>query len=253
MLSRNSLIESMNRIFELNCAEDITVRYLFRQNSTARYFGKHIRLSSSDTYDICLNDEYFDLFRKVHPKDVTDDYVEYKGLLYLTAEYLLSYRCCIFHSVSFLFNGKAWLISGVSGVGKTTQFRNWDRLFSNEITMISGDMPVLDFRGKSVIVHPSFWNGKEGMKSDLSGELGGIVILEQGTANSIERPDIAEAITVMFQQFAVIPINAEEIFQISEMIEKLIQLIPVWKFTNDGSDRSTGMLRSVLLREGQNI
>ncbi|MBQ1476781.1 MAG: hypothetical protein IIZ33_01345 [Erysipelotrichaceae bacterium] len=235
----------MNRIFEVNYA-GIPVRYRFRRNSTARYFSGHIRLSASDVFDISMDDAYFGRFRKIHPEDVEDDYVEYKGLIYLTATFLLRMNCSIFHAVSFIWKGKAWLLSGKSGTGKTTQYQNWKSLFPEEIQMISGDMPLLDLRSGKILVHPSPWNGKEGYKGSSSAELGGIIFLEQGKENHFRQSSLKENIFSLFHQFCAVPNDEEEVTKLSFLIERILREVPLWTYVNDGTAGSTLILKEEL-------
>ena len=235
----------MNRIYEVTFA-DVAIRYEFRIKKTARYFGKRIRISKAENFDIKMNDEEFYFFRSIHPNETEDAYVEYKGLLYLTAKYLLKYRRCIFHSVSFVWKQKAWLLTGRSGIGKTTQYINWCNAYPDEITMISGDMPILSFEDK-IIVHPSAWNGKEKISNNFSAPLGGIVLLKKERSNVLEYADINEKIITVFSQFAMIPRNEVEINTIAGMTERLIESVPIWQFKNDGTEGSTELLRNRIM------
>ena len=56
---------------------------------------------------------------------------------------LLPHGRAIIHAVCFVWCGKAWLICAPSGVGKTTHYKQWKRLFPNEVEMLNGDKPVL--------------------------------------------------------------------------------------------------------------
>ena len=238
----------MDAIFEVNYA-GIPLRYQFLKKQTAPYFGRNIRLTKVDAYDIKMNEKEFQFFRDIHPEGITDAYVEYKGLIYLTSEKLLTEKCCIFHAVSFYWKNKAWLITGKSGIGKTTQYMNWTHLYPNEITMISGDMPLLDFREDKICVHPSPWNGKEGIKSTISAELGGIVILNQADYNTIEQAEMFDSIPILYHQFPIIPRKEKDIHLIAGMVQRTIEEIPIWILSNDGSEDSTRMLRETLLKQ----
>lgn len=236
----------MDRVYEVNYA-GIPIRYQFRNNCTSLCFARHIHLSKSDNYDIRMNDEDFELFRSIHSKEVADYYVEYKGMLYLTSGKLLSNMCCFFHAVSFCWKEKAWLLTGKSGTGKTTQYLNWNHTFPDEITMISGDMPLLDFRKDQIYVHASPWNGKEKIGNMISAKLGGIVILRQENYNSIKPSEIIDSIHSLFRQFIVILKKEEEIQLVAEMVQMLIERVPVWILENDGTENSTRLLRKTLL------
>ena len=200
-------------------------------------------MSESDTYDILMSDEEFAFYRDIHPEEIPDEYVEYKGLIYLIPN-----QCCIFHATSFYWKDKAWLLTGRSGIGKTTQYTNWNRVFPEEITMISGDMPLLDFRQNCIVVHPSPWNGKEGIYGTVSAELGGIVILKQESYNAVEQAEMKFVIQVLFRQFAIYPEEEKEIHSIAGMVQRMIKEVPILVMANDGSEDSTRLLRKTLLQ-----
>ena len=236
----------MKRLFEIKYA-GLPVIYKLRNKKTSQFFTGFIHLSESDVFDILMTNDEFNFFRKIHSEDISDEYVEYKGLLYLTAKKLLVYNCCIFHAVSFIWKEKAWLLTGKSGIGKTTQYLNWNKFFPNEISMISGDMPVLDFNGNKILVHPSPWNGKERIRGKASAELGGIIFLEQNIQNSIEYNGVNDSIISLFHQFSVFPENEEEICALAKMVQNIIENVPVWIFSNDGSSNSSVLLRKTIL------
>ena len=223
----------MKNVFCINIA-NVPLRYQFIYNETGRYFAGNIKVFDSDDFDIKMHINEFDFFRKRHPDDVSNSYIEYKGLIYLTAEELLNYNCCIFHAVSFIWNGKAWLFTGRSGIGKTTQYLNWMKMHSEEISIISGDMPMLDFRNDRIIVHPSPWNGKESIKGTIPADLGGIIILNQNTDISIEKAKRNESIVSLFKQFAIILNSKKEVDTIAKMTQRIIEEVPIWIFENDG-------------------
>lgn len=74
---------------------------------------------------------------------------------------LLPHGRAIIHAVCFVWCGKAWLICAPSGVGKTTHYKQWKRLFPNEVEMLNGDKPVLNFEKHYVTVSASPWAGKK--------------------------------------------------------------------------------------------
>ncbi|MBQ4341233.1 MAG: hypothetical protein II756_01870, partial [Clostridia bacterium] len=148
--------------------------------------------------------------------------------------------------VSFVYRGKAWLLCGPSGVGKTTQYRNWMKRFPGEIEIICGDMPALEAREDgSVWVHPSPWNGKERFGApDGSAELMGIVRLVQAKANEFEPLAPAEAVVPLLRQFAVRPETAGQIRLLAAIAEKVLSSAPAMLYRNRGDLESTEILRS---------
>ncbi|MBR5095262.1 MAG: hypothetical protein IK095_09210 [Oscillospiraceae bacterium] len=205
--------------------------------------------------DIRVSPEKIELGRNFLPPDASDDYVEYRCLIELTARALLRWHCSIFHSAAFTWRGRAWLLTGPSEVGKTTQYLNWQRLHPGEIQMISGDMPVLETRDDGTVwVHPSSWNGKEDLHSAVSAPLGGLVLLEQGPENIIEPLVPRDTVMPLLQQFIVVPETRADILALSQVLERMLQAVPAWKYRDLGDDASTELLRATLmasLEEGE--
>ena len=225
------------------------VRYALRWSGTRLFFGEYIHETTGEAYDVRTTDEWMEHIRTLMPADAPPAAVEYRSLIRLTSQPLLRHGCAIMHAAAFLWRDRAWLVTGPSGVGKTTQFRNWQRLFPGEVQMICGDMPVLEGRDDgSVWVHPSPWNGKERMGDrSLCAPLGGVVRLAQTAENNIYPLPVCDAIPVLFRQFMVRLEDEGEIVALSVLVERMLQYAPVWLLENRGDDASTKLLRRTLL------
>ena len=235
------------RIFQMNYASH-KVRYTFTYPATRYEFHPWAYPVEDDENVISANHDQIELARQSVPEDSKDAYVEFRALIGLTAKALLQYDCCIFHSVAFVWDEKAYLLAAPSGTGKTTQYLNWQRLFPDEISMINGDMPVLERREDgSIWVHPSPWSGKERLGSKVSAPVDGIVLLKQDHVNSISALLPGEALMPLFQQFLVRPDTENQIRALSRIMDQLLRTIPVWIFHNTGDDSSTIMLRDTLM------
>ena len=236
----------MEKIYEAAYAGHI-IRFSFQHKETKRCFYTYLRPSESDDYDVRATESEIRRVQRLLPQNAKESYAEYRCLIGLTARELLKYDCCIFHSVSFLLHGQAFLLTGPSGVGKSTQYFNWQTVYPDEITMISGDMPVLERRlDDSVWVHSTSWNGKENIGNKLSGPAAGIVILEQGKENRIERLTARDAVLPVLEQFAVLPENEAQINALARIADQILRSIPVWKMVNKGDKDSTALLRATL-------
>lgn len=238
----------MTKIYEADYAGH-TIRFSFIYNETKRYFHTFLRPSGSDNYDIRAEEQEVERVRRLMPEDVKPAYAEYRSLISRTAEELLKYGCCIFHSVSFIFKGRVFLLTGPSGVGKSTQYFNWQALCPGEITMISGDMPVLESRRDgSIWIFPTSWNGKENIGNRISGRAAGIILLEQGDENRINRLTVSEAVLPILQQFLVRPETETQIYALEGIADNVLRSLPVWKMVNTGDSSSTLLLRGTLFR-----
>lgn len=225
------------------------LRYSLHRPETHYCFGEYMHGVTGEEYDVRASDELLAHVRTLLPENTKDYYLEYRTLILATSHPLLRYGCCLFHAAAFLWQGRAWLVTGPSGVGKTTQFRNWQQLFPGEITMICGDMPVLEQRSDGAVwVHPSPWNGKEnlGDRHHPPAPLAGIVLLEQGQDNTIAPLPVREAIPALFPQFIVQPNTEAEILALTGLMDQMLRTVPVRKLTNRGDDASTELLRQTL-------
>ena len=189
--------------------------------------------------------DIFDHYRQITPAGVKNEYVEYRSLAGPTSCKLMEYGSFLFHCVSFVYMEHAWLLSAPSGTGKTTQYLNWIRSFPDEIQMICGDMPVIEFRNSDdITVFSSPWNGKERIGNKLSAPLGGVIFLEQNQTNNISRISLADGVTRLFKQIVHKPGTEEEILLITEFANLLFSRYPVWLFKNNGQPESTTVLRN---------
>ncbi len=184
-------------------------------------------------------------------------FAEYSLLIESFANAVLDYNRFLFHGAAFIWHGKAFIMTGKSGVGKTTQLRHWLSMYKEEIELINGDKPIiycLDHFEKSqkaeFIVYPSPWTGKEGWNGRKSAKLGGIICLEQGEVNCIEKITKAEAVFPIFLQFLYIPDTAANVEKICRYEEILLNAVPVYKLINTGKQESAILTHDYLLQEG---
>ena len=248
------------RIYETEYAGH-TVRYRFLCRGTRSFFGPWLRRAEGEDHDVFVTPERLALARDLLRRDLaarhipdpgySDAYVEFRTQTELSSHPLLRHGCCFFHAAAFLWRSRAWLLAGPSGVGKSTQFLNWQRCFPGELTMLCGDMPVLERRPDgSVWAWPSPWNGKErlGDRHSPAAPVGGLVVLEQGPENVVAPLSVQDAIPALFRQFIVTPDTEAEALALTSLMDALLRSVPVWKLTNRGDDDSTELLRQTLER-----
>ena len=174
---------------------------------------------------------------------------EYHLLHLVVSNALLPYRRCIFHGTAFLWQGRAWLFSAPSGTGKTTQFRQWRKLYREEVRILNGDKPILEYTDDGqIMVHPSPWKGKERWGGMQKAPLGGIIYLEQGKENKITRMKSQEAVIPIYKQFLFLPETGEAIHAVCQLEDVLLRNIPVWKLVNLGDAASARLTHDVLLK-----
>ena len=92
----------------------------------------------------------------------------------------------VVHSASVLYRDKAWLFSGHSGAGKSTQAQLWNRLFSAET--LNGDLNLIGIEGQTPMCYGLPWCGTSGIYTPKCYPLGGIIFLRQARENLIVSP-----------------------------------------------------------------
>lgn len=237
----------MNTYFVNYAGHEIT--YAFRYPTTYQYFRKYIKKSDKETADCFVSDERLEMTRASLPDQCPDAFAEYRSMISITSKELLKYHCCLFHAVSFIFHDQAWLLTAPSGTGKTTQYKNWKRMYPEEIRMICGDVPVISMSEGKISIHPSSWNGKENIGNMISAPLGGVIFLEQGKQNTIEKMSVSETILPMMNQVISLPDTESQVRSLLSILDCILGQYPVCKMINDGSYDSTRMLREFIERE----
>ena len=177
----------------------------------------------------------------------SESFAEYNLLLGRFASLLLPYGRCLFHGVALAVGDRAYLLTGPSGVGKTTQYRLWKQLFGDGVRLICGDKPILEFREDGdILVHPSPWMGKERLPGGRAARLAGIVCLEQGPGNSIAPLPVSRAVVPLYTQFLYEPAAEAELRQTAAMLDRLLRAVPVWRLVNVGDEASARLTHDTL-------
>ena len=232
------------------------IKYAFRNPSTRRFFGLYLNECEGTGFDIKVSREYMEENRWLVGEDSEDDFLEFQALMLATGNELLTHRRALFHGVALIWKQKAWIFTAPSGTGKTTQYRLWKKILKKEIQVINGDKPLLHCHDDgSIWVHSSPWRGKE--RVGVIGRcapLGGIIYLEQGDHNTIRRLKPNEAARPLFVAFISYPDTTEQIEGQAEILNQMLDAVPVWKLTNLGDEASAILTQNIIkkyLREDE--
>lgn len=153
----------------------------------------------------------------------------------------------LFHGCAFQWQGKAWIFTGPSGTGKTTQYIQWKLLYGDELRTINGDKPILEFSDDGITVHCSPWRGKEHMGIVPSAPLGGIIFLNKAEENCIKRITPQEAAEPLFRQILFTAPNEECIRKAAELEEKLLESAELWRLDNRGDKVSARLCHDTIM------
>lgn len=116
--------------------------------------------------------------------DFKDSYLETLAVYRKIVTNLLDFGAFLMHGAVVGLDGKAYMFTAPSGVGKTTHTGFWLETFPDAF-IINGDKPILRFEGDRVYACGTPWAGKEGKNKNISLPLNAICLLERGKENEI--------------------------------------------------------------------
>ena len=133
---------------------------------------------------------------------ITFDYGYYEALLICQkiADALIGSGIIMVHGAAIEINGKGFVFTAPSGVGKTTHILNWQKMYPS-VSVINGDKPFVDMRTRKVYGSP--WCGKEKIGDNISAHLSGVIQLERGSSNSIRPIRFVDAVPSFIEQIHV--------------------------------------------------
>ena len=89
------------------------------------------------------------------------------------------------HSSCVVVDGKAYLFSAPSGVGKSTHVKLWLSFLKDRAFILNDDKPALRIVDSEVRAYGTPWSGTEDISVNSGYPVGGIAVLKRGEENSI--------------------------------------------------------------------
>ena len=145
---------------------------------------------------------------------------------------LLSHNGTMIHASAIELDGKAYLFSGPSTVGKSTHTKLWQQIFGDRATVFNDDKPALRKMDDTWFAYGTPWCGKDGINKNMKVPLAGICFLKQGTENSIRRLNNVEAIGMLISQTHRNFKNTERLDLLLTLVDQLVREIPIYELTN---------------------
>lgn len=145
---------------------------------------------------------------------------------------LPKFQGMMLHAAAVVYEGKAYLFSGPSTVGKSTHTRLWRELLGDGVLFINDDKPALRHIDDQWFAYGTPWSGKDGINDNVKAPLAGICFLKQSMQNAIRKLSPQEAmIYILSQSTKKIP-EQEVVSQLLTHVDALVRQIPVYELEN---------------------
>lgn len=180
------------------------------------------------------------------------------GVAYLESAYqfywrLLKYDGFYLHASAVELNGRAYLFSGNSGIGKSTHTRLWQQTFGESAQVFNDDKPALRRLKDCWYAYGTPWCGKDGINQNKKVPLAGICFLKQGDENSIRSLSPAEAVTRIISQTIHRFDKSENLDLMLRHVDLLVHEIPVYELENKPEPAAARLSYETMLRKAEEM
>ena len=180
------------------------------------------------TPDIVIREERYSLDRwpGLAPKHLP--YMDSGWMFYSK---LMLHGGMMLHSSAVELDGRAYLFSGPSGIGKSTHTKLWQELYPSA-RIFNDDKPALRENDGVWYAYGTPWCGKNGINQNIKAPLAGICFLKQGSENSIRQLSQIEAASAIMTQTLWKFYTKEGLGVLTEIIDRLVRSVPVYLLVN---------------------
>ena len=231
--------------------------------------GKSIAVTSiyDEVYEFCRNyltDKPADISLTVTPDDIlhektlniresllegiavvdySDSYLETLAVYRKIVTKMLDFDTFLMHGAVVAVGDKAWLFTAPSGTGKTTHINLWLKNIPGSY-VVNGDKPLIHV-GDACTVYGTPWAGKEKMNRNVGVKLCGIVFLNRGLKNNIEKVPMTQILPVLIQQ-SYRPKTRIELEKTLSLLSRLGRKIPMYQLYCNMNDEAALTAYNVL-------
>lgn len=158
----------------------------------------------------------------------SDEYLETLAVYRKIAEMLPAYDTFLFHGSCISVDGRGYLFTAKSGMGKSTHTRLWRELLGKRAVMVNDDKPLIRITEEGPVIYGTPWNGKHRLGSNLQVPLKALCILEQAPKNSIEPICWDDAYPMLLQQ-TYRPADIDAMRRTLVLLDRLAGEVPLWR------------------------
>lgn len=200
---------------------------------------------------IYLSDSFLEQKCKERPEltPETCEYV-YTGSIFYTG--LIHFNGFMLHSSAVLMDGRAYLFSASSGVGKSTHTSLWQQAFGKDrAKILNDDKPAIRIEKDGIYAFGTPWSGKTDLNINVKAKLAGICFLERGEKNKIRRENGGAVISKLLAQ-TVRPYDEKDMELLLESVDRVLREVPVYTMSCTISEEAAVMAYNEMSKEHKN-
>ncbi len=177
--------------------------------------------------EICVTQQTIEHYKLKYPNAEIDDW-EYFISNVMFASRIMEHNGFLLHSSAVANDGKAFLFSADSGVGKSTHTRLWCENFDNTF-IINDDKPVIRYIDGGFYVFGTPWSGKSDQNKNVQVPLEAICFIERATENLIVRIDDNDEILQALLRQTMRNAGKKNMAALLALLDRLLTEIPFYK------------------------
>lgn len=156
----------------------------------------------------------------------------------------------VLHGSAIAYCNQGIVFSANSGTGKSTHANLWKKYFSDEVIIVNDDKPAIRFYGGIPFIFGTPWSGKSDKNVNMQVPLKAVVFIRQAETNWIERLNIRKSIGCLMSQISRPYYDQKIGLKTMDIIENLVQTIPVYKLHCNISTEAVDVVYKQLINDG---
>lgn len=168
--------------------------------SRIEYLAKDYLTDEEPEFTVCVTEDEIDEERVSSETSYDPSYYESIIAYRKIAERIPDYDAFLFHGSVIEYDGKAYVITAHSGVGKTTHTRLWMSEFGESVKILNGDKPTIRIIDGIAYACGTPWQGKENYGRNVIKQLAGFAFLTRAEENKAYEIGPSEAVMRFMSQ-----------------------------------------------------
>ena len=157
------------------------------------------------------------------------------------------------HASAVVVDGKAYIFTADSGVGKSTHTELYLKNFGDRAFILNDDKPALRLEKDGWFAYGTPWSGKHDISVNARFPIAGIAVLERGEENAIERFSGVEMVSAIIKQVNR-PKAVQYRVKMLELLDNLVTNVPIWRLRcNTNKEAAEVSYLAMSQQKGENV